>query len=190
MQSWFLTRSGYLWVGLWVFWLVGALAAKPVARRQSARSRIVQSVPVVVAFYMLFASERWPWWLRWRVVPESPGVLWTGLALTAIGIALALLARIWIGRNWSGTVTIKEKHELIQGGPYAFVRHPIYSGLLLAFLGTAMIEREVRAFAGLLLVAAGWWMKLRTEESFMLQQFGPVYADYRKRVKALIPFVV
>jgi protein-S-isoprenylcysteine O-methyltransferase Ste14 len=186
----FLQASMYLWATLGFFWLARALAAKRTARRQSASSRIVQSLPVVAGFSLLFARAHWPWWLTQRFVPESPAVSWMGLALTAAGIAFAIWARIWIGRNWSGTVTIKEEHELVQSGPYALVRHPIYSGFLLAFLGTGVIEGQVRALVGFLLVLFGWGLKLRLEESFMAEQFGNAYSDYKKRVKALVPFVV
>ena len=190
MQDWFLASAMYLWAALGLFWLARALAAKRTVRRQSVSSRIAQSLPVTAAFYLLFARIPRPWWLTQRLLPQSAAVSWTGLALTATGIAFAIWARIWIGRNWSGTVTIKEQHELIQTGPYALVRHPIYSGFLFAFLGTGMIEGQVRALLGFLLVLFGWGMKLRMEESFMAEEFGNAYSNYKKRVKALVPFVV
>jgi protein-S-isoprenylcysteine O-methyltransferase Ste14 len=190
MQNWFLTAAIYLWTSLWIFWLARALTAKRAARRQSVSSRITQSLPVVAGFYLLFGRATWPWWLTRRFVPESPVFAWLGLLITAAGIAFAMWARIWIGRNWSGTVTIKEDHELVQSGPYALVRHPIYSGFLLAFLGTGVIEGQVRALVGFLLVLFGWGLKLRLEESFMVEQFGNAYSAYKKRVKALVPFVV
>ncbi len=179
------------WVGLGVFWLAGALTAKRAERTQSAVSRIVQSIPVIAAFFLLFSSVQWPHWLRLRFVPEgSLAAAWFGLALSATGIGFAIWARLWIGRNWSGLVTIKEQHELVQNGPYALVRHPIYSGLLLAILGTAIVLGELRALLALRLAALGWTLKLRMEESFMVQQFGNAYIEYKRRVKALIPFVV
>jgi protein-S-isoprenylcysteine O-methyltransferase Ste14 len=116
--------------------------------------------------------------------------MWTGLVLTALGIGFTIWARLWIGGNWSGTITIKEEHELIQNGPYAIVRHPIYSGFLMALLGTAIVQGEVRALLGFPLAVLGWGLKLRMEESFMTQQFGSAYLDYKRRVKALVPFVV
>jgi len=97
---------------------------------------------------------------------------------------------VWIGRNWSGRVTIKQQHELIQDGPYSLVRHPIYSGFLLALLGTAMVRGELHGLIGFALAALGWTFKLRTEEAFLAQQFGNAYLDYKQRVKALVPFVV
>lgn len=183
--------AGYLWLTLGMFWLVGALTAKRTERTQSPVSRLLQMAPEIAAFYLLFGRLAWPDWLRRRLVPEDfLFAAWVGLALTALGIVFAIWARLCIGRNWSGRVTIKEQHELIQGGPYAIVRHPIYSGFLLAILGTAMIHGEVHAFMALPLAAVGWTFKLRMEESFMTQQFGAAYADYKRRVKALVPFVV
>lgn len=85
---------------------------------------------------------------------------------------------------------IKEEHELIQTGPYSIVRHPIYSGFLLAILGTALVQGEFRSLLALPVAVLGWALKLRLEESFMAQQFGNAYLDYKRRVKALVPFVV
>jgi protein-S-isoprenylcysteine O-methyltransferase Ste14 len=183
--------AGYLWLALGIFWLIGALTAKRSQRIQSAGSRIVQSIPVTAAFFLLFAREAWPHWLRRRFFQEgSLAMEWLGLGLTAAGIAFAMWARLSIGRNWSGLVTIKEQHELVQSGPYALVRHPIYSGFLLAILGTAIVHGELYGLAALPLAAFGWTLKLRLEESFMAQQFGTAYLDYKRRVKALVPFVV
>jgi protein-S-isoprenylcysteine O-methyltransferase len=180
----------YLWLGLWLIWLVSALTVKPSVKKQSFGSRWTQNPLVIVAFALLFAREIWPAPLRRRILPESVTVMWVGLALAVAGFCFAIWARLWIGRNWSGNVTIKDQHELIQGGPYRLVRHPIYSGLLLAFLGTAIIYGEVRCFIGFPVAVLGFWLKARLEESFMLQQFGAAYADYKHRVKALVPFVV
>ena len=149
------------------------------------------SILVTTAFCLLFARDLWPHWLRQRVSPRSDiALLWTGLILTAAGVGFAILARFWIGRNWSGTVTIKEQHELIQSGPYRIVRHPIYTGLLLAYLSTAIVHGELRGFVGFCLLLLGFGLKLRMEETFMIQQFGNAYLDYKRRVKALVPFVV
>jgi protein-S-isoprenylcysteine O-methyltransferase Ste14 len=94
-----------------------------------------------------------------------------------------------LGGNWSGRVTIKEGHTLEKRGPYAIVRHPIYSGLLLAVLGTAIAFREIRGLIAVALVFAMLLMKSRMEERFMMEEFGSVYRDYGRQVKALIPFV-
>ncbi|HEY6307942.1 MAG TPA: isoprenylcysteine carboxylmethyltransferase family protein [Candidatus Angelobacter sp.] len=183
--------AGYLWLALGIFWLAGALTAKRTERTQSPGSRLLQITPEIAAFSLLFGRLPWPSWLRWRFVHgDTLTAAWVGLALTAAGIAFAIWARLWIGRNWSGRVTIKEQHELIQNGPYAIVRHPIYSGFLLGILGTAIASGELHALLALPLAALGWTFKLRMEESFMIQQFGSTYLDYKRRVKALVPFLV
>jgi len=191
VTDFFYNAVGWLWTALWLFWLLSALAVKRTVQKQSQGSSLAQGLPVVAAFFLLFARNVGPYWLRRRFFPESSAsVLWVGLALTAAGIGFAVWARLWIGKNWSSRVTIKDQHELIQSGPYRIVRHPIYSGLLLAFLGTAIVHGEVRGLIGFPLAVLGWGFKLRMEESFMLQQFGNAYLDYKQRVKALVPFVV
>jgi protein-S-isoprenylcysteine O-methyltransferase Ste14 len=191
MQDHLYHYADYLWVTLGVVWLVGALTVKRTERTQSSSSRAQHLALEVAAFFLVFGRIQWPAWLEWCFVPEqSMAVRWIGLALTATGIGFAIAARLWIGGNWSGRVTIKEQHQLIQNGPYALVRHPIYSGFLLALLGTAIVHGELRGLLGFALAALGWVLKLRTEEAFLAQQFGDAYSDYKRRVKALVPFVV
>lgn len=181
----------YLWSALWIFWLISALASKHSIKRQSITSRLEQSILVTAAFFLLFARDLWPHWIRLRLFTKSNlPLLWLGTALTAAGVAFAIWARVSIGSNWSGTITIKDQHELIQHGPYSIVRHPIYTGLLLAFLGTAIVNGELRGILGFVLVSLGFGLKLRMEEAFMEQQFGSAYMDYKHRVKALVPFII
>ena len=191
MKDIFSTGVAHLWTVLWIVWLISALMAKRNVQRQTIASRLEQSIVVTAAFCLLFGRGLWPHWLLQRVLPEPDTAwLWTGLVLTAVGVVFAILARLWIGRNWSGTITIKEQHELIQSGPYRIVRHPIYTGLLLAYLGTAIAHGELRGLVGFFLLFLGFGLKLRMEEKFMVQQFGNAYLDYKRRVKALVPFVV
>jgi protein-S-isoprenylcysteine O-methyltransferase Ste14 len=183
--------AGYLWLALGIFWLVMALTAKRTARTQSPGSRLVHITPEILAFCLLFTPGPWKRWPQWRFVPETwLAVAWFGLALVVAGLGFSIWARLFLGRNWSGRVTIKEEHELIQTGPYSIVRHPIYSGFLLAILGTALVQGEFRSLLALPVAALGWVLKSRHEEFFMAQQFGNAYLDYKRRVKALVPFVV
>lgn len=87
-------------------------------------------------------------------------------------------------------MTVKESHELTTGGPYSLVRHPIYTGLLLALLGTALSRGVVQGFVGVALAGITLWHKLRIEERYMGEEFGAQYAEYKDRVRALIPFVL
>jgi protein-S-isoprenylcysteine O-methyltransferase Ste14 len=109
--------------------------------------------------------------------------------MTAVGLIFAVMARLYIGTNWSPLIQVKEGHELIQTGPYAVVRHPIYTGLMLATLGTAITYGELSGFLGFVMIVAAWGYKSRLEESAMAEQFGTKYETYRAHVKGLVPFV-
>src|SRR5258708_3850923 len=130
--------------------------------------------------------------------PWVNGLLWqrtllTGLladALALAGLAVMLWARVTLGRNWSGGVVLKKDKELVTSGPYRFVRHPIYSGLLLLMLGWAVWRGRSVGFWGLAVVLVLFWIKARAEEQLMIQHFGDAYRTYKARVKALIPYIV
>jgi protein-S-isoprenylcysteine O-methyltransferase Ste14 len=106
------------------------------------------------------------------------------------GLLLTWIARIHLGRLWSSAITRKEQHRLVDTGPYAFVRHPIYTGIITALLATAVIEATLVALAGAALITSGLWLKARTEERFLMVELGPDdYAAYCRRVPMLIPFL-
>ena len=109
------------------------------------------------------------------------------LLAVGLGVAFAIWARRHLGEFWSARVTLKEDHHLIQSGPYARVRHPIYSGLLLAMIGTALFVGEWRAALGVFLVFVGHWLKARREESLLATEFGAAYEEYRRRTGSLVP---
>ena len=105
------------------------------------------------------------------------------------GLLFAVWAREHLGSNWSRSVTIKEGHELIASGPYSVVRHPIYTGILAGFLGTAIALSQVRGFIVFLLIFFILWVKLRMEEQWMRSQFGETYATYAHQTAALVPYL-
>jgi|SRR5579871_1544185 len=179
-----------VWIAVWAVWLVCAAGTKRAVEKQPFGTRVFHLILVVTAFLLVFRSEYGLGPLGWRFVPASYAVAYAGLALTVAGAGFAIWARLTLGRNWSAAVTIKEDHRLIQTGPYAMMRHPIYSGFLLALLGTALAVGEVRCLVGLVLAFAAWWTKSRLEEPFMERQFGAEYIAYKQRVKALIPLVL
>ena len=111
-------------------------------------------------------------------------------AVMLAGLSLTWWARIYLGPLWSSVITRKENHKIIDTGPYAFVRHPIYSGLIIALLATAAAEGRVTALFGAALIVLGVWLKARTEERFLLTELGPeIYSAYSRRVPMLIPFL-
>jgi protein-S-isoprenylcysteine O-methyltransferase Ste14 len=180
---------GLLWGAWLLYWLVAALATKATVRRESLVARLAYVLPLIVGG-VLIGAHRAPWagWLAVRLWPHSPTPPRIGLALVVVGLAFAVWARVHLGRNWSGIITVKEGHELIRTGPYALVRHPIYTGLITAVLGTAVISATVRAALGLAIIAISLTVKSRIEERFMRETFADQYLRYRDEVPALVPF--
>ena len=179
-----------MWIGLAILWLAGASTAKRDKRAEPAGSRLGHLVLMILPLRCSFIQLLRVGVLADRWLPESPATAYAGLAITLGGAGFATWARLYIGRNWSAKVTIKQDHELVRGGPNAVVRHPIYSGLLMAVLGTAVAFGEVRGLVAFVLASIGWRMKSLVEEKFMMEQFGVEYEKYKREVKALIPFVV
>jgi protein-S-isoprenylcysteine O-methyltransferase Ste14 len=177
------------WFLVAVAWAIGALRLKPVARRERLWSRVYHVAIMTVALALLFSRSTGVAFLDARLFPESDAMGWAGLCLTVAGCVFAVWARARLGSNWSGTVTRKQGHELVRGGPYAVVRHPIYCGLLLALLGTALARGQVRSLIALVPAFVGWSMKARIEERFLVEEFGGDYVRYRRAVKQLIPFL-
>jgi protein-S-isoprenylcysteine O-methyltransferase Ste14 len=179
-----------LWTAWAAYWWVSSRHAKVTVRRESLQSRLLHMVPLALAALLIALPALPIAPLDRHLFPSSGWLFWTGAAITACGLALAVWARRHIGTNWSGTVTIKLGHELVTSGPYAIVRHPIYTGLLLAFLGSALPRGEVRGVLAVLFVGASLWRKLRNEEAWMEEQFGDDYRKYRTKVSALVPFIL
>jgi protein-S-isoprenylcysteine O-methyltransferase Ste14 len=175
-----------LWLLFALYWVVSAFRLKKTKKRESWGQRFRYMLPLVIAFY-LFRPRAHYGLLGARFVPESDVVEWIGVVLTAAGVFIAIWARWHLGTNWSGVVTLKEGHELIRSGPYHNIRHPIYTGILLALLGTAVAAGEVR---GLLAVAIAWlsfYTKARREETFLTQEFGDRFAEHRRHTGMFLP---
>lgn len=178
-----------LWIGWVCYWWVASFNVKTATRREDLSSRLWTLVPVAIGGALLGINYSWLPSLYVRFLPVAAWPFWIGAVLASIGMLFALWARHSLGGNWSGTVTIKAGHELIITGPYAVVRHPIYTGILLALTGLAIAEGEWRSVLGVAIITAGLWYKLSLEERWMREQFGNVYEDYCHRVPGLIPFI-
>ncbi len=178
-----------LWTVFGVAWILPAVFGKRTIRRQSSGSRILQLVLLLVAYgLMVDGSLGWDL-LNRRVVPAGTASLWSGYGLLLAGMLFAGWARIFLGGNWSSSVTLKQDHTLVRSGPYRIVRHPIYTGLLVALLGTAIVLGELRCFIGVVLAAIAWKIKSISEEALMVQEFGDQYTRYRLQVKGLVPYL-
>ncbi|GGA59755.1 protein-S-isoprenylcysteine methyltransferase [Edaphobacter acidisoli] len=181
-----------VWIVFLVYWqIVWARTgdSKTVQRNEPVASRLVRALTFVIVIILL--STNWVplHWLYRQLWPVGLWSFWIGAAVTVAGLLFAVWARVHLGSNWSRLVTIKQGHELITTGPYALVRHPIYTGILTGFLGTAIALSEVRGFVAFVLVFAVLWAKFRMEEQWMRSQFGGTYAAYAQKTAALVPYL-
>ncbi|MBV8673861.1 MAG: isoprenylcysteine carboxylmethyltransferase family protein [Acidobacteriaceae bacterium] len=182
----------YAWLVLGILWLLAAIASKRTLQRQTRASRLFHAGLAFLGVALLFNLYQWfdGGWLATRIVPDQEVYVFGGAIVTVAGILFCIWARLVLGSNWSGTVTIKENHELVKRGPYQIVRHPIYTGILLGMLGTAFVYGFTRCFVGVLICGFAFWLKSQIEEQFMVQQFGEQYAQYCREVRALIPYIL
>jgi protein-S-isoprenylcysteine O-methyltransferase Ste14 len=179
-----------MWVGWLVLWRVMAFRVKAAVQSESVPSRLSHFVPLLIAGYLLAAPQVPIPLLDERFAPLAIWPAALGAALTFAGLVFSIWARFVIAGNWSDFVQVKQDHELIVDGPYRWVRHPIYTGLLLMFAGTALAVGEWRGVLAVVVAAAAFWRKLKLEEAVMRHQFGDAYAEYAARVPALVPFLV
>jgi protein-S-isoprenylcysteine O-methyltransferase Ste14 len=178
------------WTLFAVIWLLAAFATKQSVYRESTVQRLRYTIPILLGGFLLAKGHRLSDPLDYRVIPHVEALAWSGVVLCIAGLAFCIWARFTLGRNWSGVVTLKGGHELITSGPYALVRHPIYTGLLTMFVGTVIVLGHVAGIIAMPFVFGSLWIKLRHEEKLMLKQFPNEYAAYQQRVKRLIPFIL
>jgi protein-S-isoprenylcysteine O-methyltransferase Ste14 len=178
-----------LWLIWLTYWIVAAIGVKETQREEGFRSRLTHYGPLILGGILLGWPNVAGGALEQRFLPRTLTLFWVDVALIAIGLGFCIAARIWLGGNWSGSVAVKKNHELIRNGPYALVRHPIYTGLLLALIGSALAVGKWRALIALVPFAFAIYRKMTIEERFMSEQFGNDYARYRSQVPALIPFI-
>ncbi len=188
MKSHFTIVAHWSWVVLFLAWLPGLFTRKPTAEVPNPALQFPATALLLVAFFLLIKPQL-PG-VGAPVTPQTTGLGAIGLALDLVGVAFAIWARLTLGRNWSGLVaTVKEDHTLVQSGPYVLVRHPIYTGLLMALLGTALTVGTPQSYMGAAAGLAALLIRVRIEERLMAARFGAAHAAYRERTKKLIPFL-
>ena len=175
-----------LWGGWLLFWLISARGNKRTVTRAIPLWRFIVLAAVLVGW---LGWRRFPEYFEQRLLPPAAAWGYIGLVLTACGLGFTIWARRVLGTNWSAMPTIKKDHELIQRGPYRFVRHPIYTGLLLAVFGSCLPQGRVGSLFVVGMVAVLLIVKLKAEEALLVREFPDAYPQYRRRVKALVPFL-
>ncbi len=179
---------------IWIVWLISWVAASFWSRRTQKRAAnletwtyraaMIAGGALIVPWTGPLLGEKQIWEIGWRGAGLLAAVMLAGLLLT-------WWARIYLGSLWSSVITRKEDHKIIDTGPYALVRHPIYTGLIIGLLATAAAEGRISALVGCALVILGIWLKARTEERFLTAELGQeAYGSYCRRVPMLVPFFV
>jgi protein-S-isoprenylcysteine O-methyltransferase Ste14 len=176
------------WLVFWLYWLISAFSSKKNATSNIKRFMGIRLVLLVLAVILFRSLNSQNYSLQNRTVTNSGPVLAIGFIAFLMGLAVAIWARVYLGKNWGMPMTQKQDPELVTSGPYQYIRHPIYSGILLAMLGCAIAVSvfwlAVFAIAGLYFVYSAL-----EEEKLMLKQFPKVYPAYKSKTKMLIPFV-
>jgi serine phosphatase RsbU (regulator of sigma subunit)/protein-S-isoprenylcysteine O-methyltransferase Ste14 len=186
-----LVAAFWAWIALILFWTAAGFFARKTKSSESMLGRLQHVIPVYAAFFLIFTRHRHFFiygeiyntgWNNWIVYP--------GLLLTAAGIGFAVWARIYLGRYWSGIITLKEGHKVITTGPYRWVRHPIYTGWLAGLLGSAIVAGTIDAFLGVEIITFAFVIKLQREERMLARELGDEYRRYMRKVpSALVPMV-
>jgi protein-S-isoprenylcysteine O-methyltransferase Ste14 len=183
----YLNIEKMMWFAITVYWILSALFVKKTIKRQPAPERMAYIICVLIAFCLLFENYISFAFLYYPVLSQAEGWKIAGLLICAAGLIFSVIARIYLGKNWSGTITIKKNHQLIQSGPYRITRNPIYTGFLTAFAGCAMSLGQLKGWLGVIFLFVAMLLKIKKEEEFMNEAFGTSFQTYKLKVKKLIP---
>lgn len=175
------------WYVFAAYWAFGALRVKRTKAAEKSADRLATLAVMVVAFFLLFDDRVRTGPLDRRFVPTDLWIAWAGVAITGVGVAIAVWARYCIGQYWSARVTLKEDHRIIRSGPYRWVRHPIYTGMLLGVVGRALTIGQWRGVVAVALILVAHWLKALREESMLTREFGEEYESYRQGTGFLFP---
>jgi protein-S-isoprenylcysteine O-methyltransferase Ste14 len=170
-----------------VYWLDAARAGKAARTAESPFYRVGRLLILAIAFTLLFSERIAVGFLGQRFVSASAVIAHAGFVIAIAGLGVALWARLHLGQYWSDMVALKLDHQLIRSGPYATMRHPIYSGVLLGVAGTALVLGEWRGVLAFALLLTNWTIKAKKEERILTVRFGSQFQEHSSRTGFLIP---
>jgi protein-S-isoprenylcysteine O-methyltransferase Ste14 len=175
------------WLIFLGYWIFAATRVNKMERREPDGTMLARIFVTVAGWYLLSRNEPWFGVLNRRFMPWSPPAFVAAAVLTWAGIAFAIWARYHIAQYWSASVALRADHQLIRTGPYAHIRHPIYTGMLLAIVGTALAVGRFRALLAFAIILAALVFKSRQEERLLASQFGPAFDEHRRRTGFFLP---
>lgn len=176
------------WILFLVFWIVSSFRAKRIAKREG-RTGVLGRVLIgaVGCFLLIRADDPRLGPLSLRFVPERLWIAWVAAAATVLGVLFAIWARVHLGKYWSSTVALKSEHRLIRSGPYARIRHPIYTGIIFAIVGTGLAVGRYAAIVAVIIYVVAFWFKARKEEALLAGEFGPAFELHRRSTGFFLP---
>jgi protein-S-isoprenylcysteine O-methyltransferase Ste14 len=179
-----------LWSVTGVYWIIAALNMNKAKKKEELNFRVFYMILWVLPFLLTF-SNIWPAGFLYTdlFTGQRSAIVIIGFIGLVTGLLFMIWARVTLGKNWSGRIAIKENHQFIDYGPYAYARHPMYTGFIFAFTSSAFILGEVRGFIAAAILIVGVLVKMSKEEKFVTEVFGNRYVEYAKKVKRLIPFI-
>ena len=179
--------SGAIWIAMIVYWNISARNIRPVARAEDAKSTQRHQLLLNLAILMLFVPV--PGLTRQFLAPTI-AVVAIGFAVQAGSALFYFWTKQYLGQFWSSAVAIMKEHQLVRSGPYRLIRHPLYTGMLGMFIGTAIVSGQYHALIGAGLGVFAYWRKIRIEERALSEAFGAEYDDYKRHSSALIPWLL
>jgi protein-S-isoprenylcysteine O-methyltransferase Ste14 len=181
-----ITRVFAVW---FISWLAAAVWSAPASARPGWRRETPYRSLTVGGAVLLFGIYAPREWFGRALWPVSDALGWTLVAVAIAGFLFTWWARVHLGRLWSANVMRKADHRVVDTGPYALVRHPIYTGIILATFAFAVMRATALTIAGVAVMTLGWWIKARLEERFLRAELGAEgYDRYAARVPMLVPF--
>jgi protein-S-isoprenylcysteine O-methyltransferase Ste14 len=168
------------WILFGIYWFVSAFSAKKTEKREPSPERLGHMLLMAAGYVLLFQGNRSWGVLNHRFLPDALWIAWLGSAITLVGVLFAIWARWNLGKNWSAAVTIKQGHQNIRTGPYKYIRHPIYTGMLIGVIGTALAIGEYRGLLAFAIILFGFFRKARKEEAFLAANFGEPFQEHKQ----------
>jgi protein-S-isoprenylcysteine O-methyltransferase Ste14 len=181
------TALGLAWLIFLGYWLIARFRVNRMELSEPGGALLLRVLIMAGAYWLLFQQDPYFGVLNHRFVPRDDRIVLVGVLLTWSGVAFAIWARYHLGKFWSATVALREGHQLIRSGPYANIRHPIYTGMLTAVLGTTLAVGRYRALIAFVVILAGFIAKSRQEEKLLDAQFGPAFEEHRRHTGFFLP---
>ena len=172
-----------------MYWSFAAARRCPSKHRVTRAFTVLNTGLLYLGLVLIWLGRSVPSLLGRLVIPQAIAIDILGTVFTILGVAFAIWSRRLLSHNWSGEVVIVQGQQFIRTGPYALVRHPIYTGILLALLGTMLVAATVGSLLGFVLAIISFRQKARVEEKLLVVEFGEQYTNYQREVKSLIPFI-